>query len=58
MVKKGTSIQEAKKRMSKEDELAAKTRQQVDNAICWLEKRYFTEEQEQRSGSTNLRRTL
>ena len=30
--------------MSKEDELAAKTRQQVDNAICWLEKRYFTED--------------
>jgi hypothetical protein len=30
--------------MSTEDRLAAKTRQQVDNAICWLEKRYFTED--------------
>jgi hypothetical protein len=23
---------------------AAKTRRQVDNAVCWLQKRYFTEE--------------
>ena len=30
--------------MSKDDELAAKTRRQVDNAVSWLEKRYFTEE--------------
>ena len=31
--------------MSKDDGLlAAKTRQQVDNAVCWLQKRYFTEE--------------
>ena len=31
--------------MSKDDELvAAKTRRQVDNAVCWLQKRYFTEE--------------
>ena len=22
----------------------AKTRRQVDNAVCWLQKRYFTEE--------------
>jgi hypothetical protein len=33
------------KTMSKDDELlAAKTRRQVDNAVSWLEKRYFTEE--------------
>jgi hypothetical protein len=31
--------------MSKDDGLvAAKTRRQVDNAVSWLEKRYFTEE--------------
>ena len=31
--------------MSKDDELvAAKTRRQVDNAVCWLQKRYFTGE--------------
>ena len=31
--------------MSKDDGLvAAKTRRQVDNAVCWLQKRYFTEE--------------
>jgi hypothetical protein len=30
--------------MSKDDELAAKTRQQVDNAVSWFEKRYFTDE--------------
>ncbi len=31
--------------MSKNDELlAAKTRRQVDNAVSWLEKRYFTKE--------------
>jgi hypothetical protein len=31
--------------MSKDDEsVAAKTRRQVDNAVCWLQKRYFTEE--------------
>ena len=31
--------------MSKDDELlAAKTRRQVDNAVSWLEQRYFTEE--------------
>jgi hypothetical protein len=31
--------------MPKDDGLlAAKTRQQVDNAVCWLQKRYFTEE--------------
>lgn len=31
--------------MSKDDELlAAKTRRQVDNAVSWLEKRYFTVE--------------
>jgi hypothetical protein len=31
--------------MSKDDELvAAKTRRQVDNAVSWLEIRYFTEE--------------
>jgi len=30
--------------MSKDDELAAKTRRQVDNAVSWLEKRYFTED--------------
>ena len=30
--------------MSKDDELiAAKSRRQVDNAVCWLQKRYFTE---------------
>jgi hypothetical protein len=29
--------------MSKDDELAAKTRRQVDNAVSWLEKRYFTD---------------
>ena len=28
--------------MSKDDESAARTRQQVDNAIRWLETRYFT----------------
>ncbi|MGC2570935.1 MAG: hypothetical protein WA364_05435 [Candidatus Nitrosopolaris sp.] len=27
-----------------EDELAAKTKRQVDNAVSWLEKRYFTDE--------------
>ena len=32
------------KTMSKDDELAAKTRRQVDNAVLWLEKRYFAEE--------------
>jgi hypothetical protein len=32
------------KMMSKDDELAAKTRRQVDNAVLWLEKRYFTDE--------------
>jgi hypothetical protein len=32
------------KTMSKDDELAAKTRRQVDYAVSWLEKRYFTEE--------------
>jgi hypothetical protein len=33
------------KTMSKDDELlAAKTRRQVDNAVSWLEQRYFTEE--------------
>ena len=33
------------KTMSKDVGLvAAKTRRQVDNAVCWLEKRYFTEE--------------
>jgi hypothetical protein len=32
------------KTMSKDDELAAKTRRQVDNAVLWLEKRYFTDE--------------
>jgi hypothetical protein len=32
------------KTMSKDDELAAKTRRQVDNAVSWLEKRYFAEE--------------
>jgi hypothetical protein len=33
------------KTMSKDDGLvAAKTRRQVDNAVCWFEKRYFTEE--------------
>jgi hypothetical protein len=32
------------KTMSKDDELAAKTRRQVDNAVSWLEKRYFTDE--------------
>jgi hypothetical protein len=30
------------KTMSKDDELAAKTRRQVDNAVSWIEKRYFT----------------
>jgi phage host-nuclease inhibitor protein Gam len=31
--------------VTKDDELvAAKTRRQVDNAVSWLEKRYFTEE--------------
>jgi len=39
--------------MSKDDELAAKTRRQVDNAVSWLEKRYFTDEV--RGSSTNLR---
>lgn len=32
------------KTISKDDELAAKTRRQVDNAVSWLEKRYFIEE--------------
>jgi hypothetical protein len=32
------------KTMSKDDELAAKTRRQVDNAVSWLEKSYFTDE--------------
>lgn len=33
------------KTMSKDDGIvAAKTRRQVDNAVSWLEKRYFTEE--------------
>jgi hypothetical protein len=32
------------KTMSRDDELAAKTRRQVDNAVSWLEKRYFTDE--------------
>ena len=31
------------KTMSKDDELAAKIRQQVDNAVSWIEKRYFTD---------------
>jgi hypothetical protein len=30
--------------MSKDDESAARTRQQVDKAVRWLEKRYFTED--------------
>ena len=30
--------------MSKDDELAAKIRRQVDNAVSWLEKHYFIEE--------------
>ena len=31
--------------MSKDDGSdAAKTRRQVDNAVCWLQKRYITEE--------------
>ncbi|MGC2571452.1 MAG: hypothetical protein WA364_08065 [Candidatus Nitrosopolaris sp.] len=30
--------------MSKDDELAAKSRRQVDNAVSWLEKCYFTDE--------------
>ncbi len=30
--------------MSKDELLAAKTMQQVDNAVSWLEKRYFIEE--------------
>jgi len=34
-----SSIQEARK-----DGSAAKTRQQVDKAVRWLEKRYFTED--------------
>jgi hypothetical protein len=34
-----SSIQEARK-----DGSAAKTRRQVDEAVRWLEKRYFTEE--------------
>jgi len=30
--------------MSKDEgSIAAKTRRQVDNAVCWLQKRYFTE---------------
>ena len=33
-----------RKSISKDDELAAKTKRQVDNAVSWLEKRYFTEE--------------
>jgi hypothetical protein len=33
------------KTTSQDDELlAAKTRRQVDNAVAWLEQRYFTEE--------------
>jgi len=32
------------KTMSKDDELAAKTMRQVDNAVSWIEKRYFTDE--------------
>jgi hypothetical protein len=32
------------KTMSKDELLAAKTMQQVDNAVSWLEKRYFIEE--------------
>jgi hypothetical protein len=31
--------------MSKDEgSVAAKTRRQVDNAVCWLQERYFTEE--------------
>jgi hypothetical protein len=31
--------------MSKDDgSVAEKTRRQVDNAVCWLQKHYFTEE--------------
>lgn len=31
--------------MSKdESSVAAKTRRQVDNAVCWFQERYFTEE--------------
>ena len=26
-----------------EGSIAAKTRRQVDNAVCWFQKRYFTE---------------
>jgi hypothetical protein len=34
-----------KSRMLKDDVSdAAKTKRQVDNAVCWLQKRYFTEE--------------
>jgi predicted P-loop ATPase/GTPase len=34
-----------KSRMSKDEGAdAAKTKRQVDNAVCWLQKRYFTEE--------------
>ncbi len=30
--------------MSKDEgSIAAKTRRQVDNAVCWFQKRYFTE---------------
>ena len=36
------AFQKKKNLMSKDDESAARTRQQVDNAICWLETRYFT----------------
>jgi predicted transcriptional regulator len=36
------AFQKKKNCMSKDDESAARTRQQVDNAICWLETRYFT----------------
>jgi hypothetical protein len=46
------------KTMSKDDELlAAKIRRQVDNAVSWLEKRYFTEEVRANRSSTNLQDT-
>jgi hypothetical protein len=33
--------------MSKDEgSVAAKTRRQVDNAVCWFQERYFTEEVE------------
>jgi hypothetical protein len=45
LMKKGMSNQEARTRMSKDDDsVAAKTRRQVDNAVSWFEKRYFIEE--------------